>query len=386
MARLTREAKGLQSPSRLARPAAPSVIGWGGSPWHALWRVSPGRLAFWLDQLGELLNAGVNMHEAMLQLALYGRDGRLRRLSREAAEGASQGQSLAEQFRRYPQLIPPQVRGMILAGERAGALPATCRELADELRQQQYARWKLLLAVLWFGLLLLVAVVVVPLSRLVMQASASQINSLGGNESPLAYVLRVALPVVRHWLTHIFLPGLLAAIVAWYATKLIGGLPALQRPVQRLLYRVPVIGHLVRRAATTRFLVALSNLMRAGVEIQEGLGLAAEATGDAIMTEQLQAAGGRIRAGQSLDQALRPCKCLPPQARDSLALAELAGSYDRSLEALVMDAREGRRRAVTLAGILGITVATAAGAVLVLIVLYLGYTNYFNTVLHLWDE
>jgi len=184
----------------------------------------------------------------------------------------------------------------------------------------------------------------------------------------------------------VLLPGLVVLVLGYYAIKLVAGLPALRRPVQRLLYRLPVLGHLIRRAATMRFLVALNNLMRAGVALPESLGLAAEATGDADLGDQLQAAAGRLRAGQTLEQALRPCRGLPAEVRDSLVLAETAGSYDRSLSALVSGAREARRRATTLSGVLGISLSIALGAVVVLIVVYCGYTNYFNTVFHLWDE
>lgn len=384
MARLTRQTKAAQVAVR--PPSVARAAGWGAHPLHALWRVSPGRVAFYLDQLGELLNAGVNMHEAMLQLGVHTPDGRLRRMSQEMAQGASAGQSLATQLERYPQLMPPQVRGMILAAERSGSLPAALGELAAQLREQQIARWKVLLAAVWFGFLVFVAAVIVPLGRTIMVTSAAQIESLKNNEAPVAYVLRVALPAVKHQVLHVFLPLGALLLVVWFLGKLIFGLPALQRPLQRLLYHIPVIGNLIRRAAMIRFLVSLSALMKAGVEIQEGMGLAAEATGDAVMTGELQLVEARLRAGQPVEQALRDCRCLSREVKESLFLAQRAGSYDRTLDALIAGARDARRRAVAISALTGYGLTMLASAALVLIVAYVGYTTYFNTILHVWDE
>ncbi len=383
MARLTRQTRAGQA----ARgPSSTTTTGWGAHPLHAWWRVSPGRLAFFLDQLGELLNAGVNMHEATLQLALHTPDGRLRRMSREVAEGASQGQSLAAQMERYPQLVPPHVRGMILAAERSGTLPAALRELSDELRAQQIARWKMLAVSLWFGLSVFVAFVVVPLATRTMLASAQQINTYRSSETPLDYALRVALPALKTWLVHVFFPVAVSIIVALLVLKLIAGLPRLQGLVQMMLYWVPIVGHLVRRAATTRFLVSLHGLLRAGVEVQEALGIAAEATGDAVMREQLQAAGARIRGGQDLTRALQPCSCLSREVREALALAERAGSYDRTIGALIAGARQSRQKAIAISGFLGYGIGLAGSTLITVVAFYTFYNTYVNTLLHVWDE
>jgi type IV pilus assembly protein PilC len=307
-------------------------------------------------------------------------------MSREMSEGASQGQSLAGQMERYPQLVPPHVRGMILAAERSGTLPEALQELAEELRAQQTARWKMMVGSIWLGLMVFVGVAVVPLTRRLFLASAAAFESYNATEPPLRQFLRVAIPVAREWLFHTFLPTVMVLLVALLASKLIAGLPRLQRPVQRLLYRVPIIGNLVRRAATIRFLVSLQGLMQAGVEVQEGLALAAEATGDAVMTEQLQAAAARIRAGRDLTTALAPCTCVTREVKDGLALAERAGTYDRTLQGLTTGARASRLRTVALSAVFGYSLTLVLSAAFVLYVLYNGWNTYFNTILNFTFE
>jgi type II secretory pathway component PulF len=224
-------------------------------------------------------------------------------------------------------------------------------------------------------------VVVVPLGLRLFKASAANFANYNANEPPLQQALRVMIPVAREWFWHVFLPAAVILVIVVLAAKLLVGLPRWQRTMQRVLYRLPIAGNMIRRAATTRFLVSLQGLMAAGVEIQEGLGLAAEAAGSADMTEQLQAAAARIRSGQDLTSALAPVTCLSADAKQSLFVAERAGAYDRTLASLVTMSREARRKTATLCGIFGYSAALVASAVLVLIVLYIGYTTYFNTIL-----
>jgi len=352
-----------QSVPRAPRAAGVSMLSWGANPLHALIRLSAGRLALYLTQLGDLLNAGLTMYDAMGELGSDAYDWRLRRMSQEIATGAAQGRSLAEQMERYPQLLPPQVRGMLLAGERAGALPRVCQELADELRTQQKARWAAAIGEAWFGLLFSVALLVPGLPRLI------------NPEHPdvAAYV---------RYLTGVALPALIGFIVVWNGAKLVGSIPALADPVQTLLYYLPGAGHLIRRSALNRGAVALEALLRAGVEIQEALSLTADCSGNAVIRRQLQWAAAQVRAGRPLDQALSRASFLPGPAKQSLILGERAGTYERVLGAVAEDAKATRSRAVLLVNITGYGAMLLVSAALVTLIIYSAASGYVNALLN----
>jgi tRNA (cytidine/uridine-2'-O-)-methyltransferase len=133
-------------------------------------------------------------------------------MSREIAQGAAQGQSFAEQLARYPQLVPSYVRGMLLAGEKAGALPRVCQELAEELRQQQKARWAAAIAQLWLSIIFLLGLFVAGLPRLINPE-------------------HVDLATYRQYLAHIAFPVLICVFVLWLGARLIGALPWLAVPL-----------------------------------------------------------------------------------------------------------------------------------------------------------
>lgn len=353
---------GATPPTATVRPS-----GWGANPLHALWRLSAGRLAMYLDQLGDLLNAGVTMYEAMNQLAFYAHDGRLKRMSKEIALGASRGESFYTQLQRYPQLMPPQVSGMLLVGERAGNLPAVCHELAQELRGQQALRWKYAIGQLYFGLIFFLALIVPGLPRIIRPEGPDW-------QAYLDYVNTVVWPV------------LLGFFVVWNGAKLIGAVPVLAGPVQRLLYITPGARTLIRRAAMIRVMVSLDALLRAGVPIQEALGLAAQSAGNVVITRQLERAAQRIRDGGTLEQALTGAKAFPREIRDSLIIAERSGTYERTLGALVKGWRDAKSRAVLVMGLGAYLAMTLLSAAVIIWVVYVGYTGYFNALFQIFDD
>lgn len=351
--------------------------GWGANPLHALWRLSAGRLAMYLDQLGDLLNAGITMHEAMNQLSVYAHDRRLKRMSQEIAAGSSRGESFYAQLQRYPQLLPPQVTGMLLVGERAGTLPAVCHELATELRQQQATRWKYAIGQLFFGAIFFTALLVPGLPRLIRMD-----ESLAN----LPWWQRPDWAAYGHYVNTVVWPVLLGFAVVWNGAKLIGAIPALAGPVQRLLYLTPGARQLIRRAAMIRVMVSLDALLRAGVPIQEALGLAAQSAGNVVISRGLELAAQRIRDGATLEQALSGSKAVPQEIAQSLILAERAGTYERTLGALVKGWRDAKSRAVLLFGYGAYGIMMLLSAAIVIWALSVGYTGYFNSLFQIFDD
>lgn len=304
------------------------------------------------------------MHEAMRELGAHASDGRLRRMSREIAQGAAQGQSFAEQFARYSQLVPSYVRGMLLAGEKAGALPRVCQELAEELRQQQKARWAAAIAQLWLSIIFLLGLFVAGLPRLINPE-------------------HVDFAAYRQYLAHVAFPVLICVFVFWLGARLIGALPWLAVPLQAILYYLPATGGLIRRAALPRFFISVQALLRAGIQIPEAFALAAPTCGNIIMEKQLLKAGEMLRQGRPLAQALQSVGFLPHTAKESLVLSERAGSYEHVLHTLAEEAKASKTRFLWLMQISGYGVLLLLSAIFVATIIYVAMRDYANALLRL---
>ncbi|MEN6643572.1 MAG: type II secretion system F family protein [Armatimonadia bacterium] len=321
----------------------------------------------YLTQLGDMLNAGLTMRDSMEQMASHALDFRLRRMSREIADAAAAGRSLTGELANYPQIVPPHVRGMIMAGERAGALPRVCQELAEELRQQQSLKWKAAIGEVYFGLIFVLAVLVPGLMRII------------DPKGPQWYLY-------LDYLRNVAAPILVGTFVVWNLAKLIGAIPVLLGPVQMLLYYLPGSRQLIRQAALTRFLVSLDALLRAGVQIQEALALAAQATGNVVLEKSLTAVAERVRAGQPIEQALRGSTGLTRDIAESLILAQRAGTYEHTLDVMMQHWREGRSRLHWVMLITAYGVLVLISAVAIIFIIKFAMTAYVNGIFKFTED
>jgi type II secretory pathway component PulF len=80
---------------------------------------------------------------------------------------------------------------------------------------------------------------------------------------------------------------------------------------RRLLCGVPVMGPVLRGLALARFSQMLSLLIESGVPLDEALVLAGDAAGDAELGADCRTAAVGVRAGHTLESAVRETRSLP---------------------------------------------------------------------------
>ncbi|MFP3905291.1 MAG: type II secretion system F family protein [Armatimonadota bacterium] len=334
------------------------------NPLYYLRRVSPGAKSFFFEQLSEMFDAGVTAYDALETISHQKIDGRVRSAVEKMVPEISEGASLADQMDRFPELFEPQIRGLIRAGEMSGRLAEITAFIAQELREKQKVSWKILLAQIWFTIPLVFIALVVPLPRIIDL----------GFEWYLNFILRVSIPIVLG-LTVVYLIG-----------KIVLNLRAVRPFRDRLMYGLPVAGKLVQQAALRRYLQALDALMASGVEIQEGMTLAAEAAGNAVLEKELKQVADRVRRGQPIGTALTKARSIPAQIRQTLATAERTGNYDRALDELQVWAKHDQSRITQMAAWGGYGVAMLVTAMAVAVAVYFGYKFYVEAIFNRAEE
>jgi len=334
------------------------------NPLDYVWRVSPGRLYFFFDQLSQMLHAGMSIHEALQALRQSAVDRRLSTAAASMVPAISEGGSLSEQLDRYPELFPAHVRGLIKAAENSGQMDIITARIAEDYRAKQKSAWVIALAQLWFSLPLVLIVFVVPLPRII---------DLG-----VSWYL--------HFILHVSLPVLLGVIALYYLSKIVFNLRSVRPFRDRLLYALPVASLLIRRAAVCRYLLALDSLIGAGVEIQEAMALAAETAGNTVVREQLARAAQKVRDGMPVGQALAQAKAVPLEIRQSLETAERSGNYDQALDGLQDWAQQQQAVSLRFAGIGGYGAVMLLVSVIVAVAVGYAYTSYVQAILNRSDE
>ncbi|MFO7946921.1 MAG: type II secretion system F family protein [Armatimonadota bacterium] len=328
------------------------------NPLYYLRPVSPGAMSFFFEQLSEMFEAGVTVYDALETISQQKIDGRLHSAVEKMVPEISAGASLADQMERFPELFDPQIRGLIRAGEISGRLPEITAYIAEELRQKQSASWKILLAQIWFTIPLVLIALVLPLPRIIDLGFQWYLN----------FIVRVSIPIVLG-LTGVYLLG-----------KVVLNLRAVRPFRDRIMYALPVAGKLVQKAALRRYLQALDALMASGVQIQEGMALAAEAAGNVVLEKELKQVADRVRRGQPVGTALTKARSIPPQIRQTLTTAERTGNYDRALDELQAWAKDDQSRITQMAAWGGYGLAMLVTAVAVAVAVYFAYKFYVEAI------
>jgi type IV pilus assembly protein PilC len=123
--------------------------------------------------------------------------------------------------------------------------------------------------------------------------------------------------------------GLMAAIAALILVYL---WPAGRLFLDRLLLRLPIVGRLLRLAATVLFARSLGVLIGSGITLVEGLRTVEQLLRNRYLSSQVAAARNAILRGGSLAAPLAARDAFMPMLSCMVAVGETAGTLDDVLE------------------------------------------------------
>lgn len=213
--------------------------------------------------------------------------------------GLQAGSSLAAAL--PPSAFPPEVRATIAAGEASGRLPLLLARLADTLDAQVALRSRLIAALAYPLLLLLVAVgVILAMLVFVVPGIAEQLT---GSGQPLPFLTRAVLAVSgfvqRFWALLLLVP-LLAAAGAWAWARR----PGNRLKLDRWLLRLPGAGSWLSALEAVRWSRLLATMLAAGLPLAEALQITAPTLTNRAWTDATDRIAGQVRAGASLSAAI----------------------------------------------------------------------------------
>jgi type II secretory pathway component PulF len=302
------------------------------------------------DEIVGLVRSGVPLE---LGLAGWGRDlpGTLGRVVTELGDAGAQGRPLeslvADESRRFPSVY----RAIVVAGIRAGRLPAALESVARSARNLREIRSAVALAVIYplvlvligYGLFMFLAAYFIgSLSDLyearppALWTWIARAGSLVTAQIPIPGLPNAGIPVV-------VIPPLLLVVVAivwWLRTRrgamVDGGSAA------RWLAWIPVASRIARHSRWALLAEVFGVLVENGVPLDEALVLAADCTSDKRLTRSARAAADAIRAGAPASQYQVQLWAFPPL----LSWLVCSGASQRTLAAMAAHIADTYRRRI----------------------------------------
>ncbi|HYZ89430.1 MAG TPA: type II secretion system F family protein, partial [Myxococcales bacterium] len=231
-------------------------------------RVSSQDLAIATRQLATLIGAGITLPESLTAIVEQIEHPRLKKVMGAVKQRVNEGASLADALADHPRVFSTLYVNMIRAGESSGALDVVLTRLADFTESQAALRNKLLGAMLYPAIMVVVGIAIVSILFIVVIPKVTKIFE----------DMNVALP----WTTRILIAISSFARDYWFAILL--GIPLLAWGVRRFLrtpkgrawwdakqLTLPVFGELLRMLALARFAKTLATLLSSGVPLLTSL-------------------------------------------------------------------------------------------------------------------
>jgi general secretion pathway protein F len=286
-------------------------------------------LAMLTFQFATLINAGLPIEEALLNLADQSEKNYIKAILLGVHAKIIEGHSIATGLAEYPRTFSGLYRASVAAGERSGQLGNVLQRLADYLERQQAVQAKVQNALVYPGVLTFVSLSVVTflLAYVVPKIVNVFINT--GQALPTITLILLALSAFISsygWMIALVLVGLIVAM------KRLMRRVAFKTKVQVILLKVPVIGHTLREINTARFARTFGILFAASVPVLEAMHAANSVIKLLPMQNAIEAAINKVREGTQIHRALQDTGYFSLLTVRLIAAGEMTGRLEAMLE------------------------------------------------------
>lgn len=217
---------------------------------------------------------------------------------------------------------------MVRAAEMSGTLDEGLQRLLEYLERSRELREKILSALIYPAILLVVAgLSVIVLLTFVVPQFESVFEEMG-SALPLAtrFVLSVSDFLARSW----WLIILLAAGSIYYARRWLAD-PSSRRRLDDFSLRVPLIGGLIAASETAKFSRSLGTLLINGVPVIQSLDIGMNTLNNRAMAASIADAANSLKEGGELSATLERTGVLPKLAIQMIRVGEEGGNLDQMM-------------------------------------------------------
>ena len=314
-------------------------------------KVALSTIAFFFNQLGTMIKAGVPMVQSLDTLAGQSRDPRFQRIVKEIRGHVESGRPMSAGMQRYPEVFTPVMLSIIRIGEQGGfldeALFTIGKYTEDEIELRNLYR-----RVTIYPKILIVASIIIIIGA----------NAIIRMISPAAPTLVSPLTNIKTW--YVLTPIIIGLFLFLRVGLANFGIKYLW---DMFISFIPFLGGTIRQMAMAKFGRAFGALYRAGVPLPQIVKLSADSCGNEYLRSKLYPASAVLEGGAGIAETLRATGALSPIVMDMINTGERTGNLDQMLNKMsdyYQD--EAKTRSVQLGHIVGVLVFLIAAV-------YIGY-------------
>jgi len=289
-------------------------------------RVAAGDIAIFSRQMATMMSAGIPLVQSFDIIGAGHENPAMQKLVLGIKQDVEGGTALADALGKYPLHFDDLYVNLVSAGEQAGALETLLDKVATYKEKTEAIKKKVKKALFYPAAVVAVAFVVTAILLIyVIPEFESLFQGFGADLPAFTRMVIDISQFVRDsgWLLAIVAFGAVTGFL--YAKK---RSRAMQRMIDRIVLKLPVIGPILEKSAIARFARTLSTTFAAGVPLVEALDSVAGATGNIVYEEAVNNMRDEVATGQRLQRSMENTDLFPNMVVQMVAVGEESGALD----------------------------------------------------------
>lgn len=280
-------------------------------------------------QLAMLLSAGISLLRALDVILKQVDSKKLSVIVVQVRQDMEGGKTFRDSLAKFPDIFSPLWINLIETGEASGNLPSVLDKLAHYLEESASFRRKIISALMYPGILLLVSVAAVFFFIIKIVPTFATILDSFGVELPLATKILITLSNV---LRKRFLLMAGAIVGGVFFLKKLSKQPGISRMIEEVTFKLPIFGEFSRYLLLERFATTLSILIESGVPILYALEISERSAGSMKMAETIQYVKKNVKEGKNMAQPMEKSDFFTPMVVQMVAIGEEIGELSGMLK------------------------------------------------------
>jgi type IV pilus assembly protein PilC len=319
--------KGKSSGAGQAGGKAPAKKGFGSIELKFLGsgKVRSKALTAFTRQLATLIDAGLPLLRGLDVLRKGERNPTLKRTLQQLADSVEGGSTFSEALAQHPKIFNRLYVNMVRAGEAGGVLDVTLSRLADFQEKAQRIKNKVVSAMVYPAVVILVALTIVSFLMIVIVPKFQEIFSdlLEGKSLPglTLFVMGISNLVKNEFF---LVAGVIAGLVI--SVKVIGRTVKGRFYLDKIKLHAPLFGQLIRKVGIARFTRTLGTLIASGVPILQALNIVRETSGNAVIAKAVSQVHDSVKEGERIVQPLEASGVFPAMVISMVDVGEETGA------------------------------------------------------------
>ena len=241
------------------------------------------------------------------------------------------GSSLSEAFEAHGSLFPGVYTASLMAGEKSGSLEQVIRRYVAYVKVIAGVRRKTISALVYPTILLVLSLGVVSLIVLRVVPEFALFYEGFDRELPMSTRAIVAISkLATTYFVWIALALIAVGVAAWLWLKQ----PGQRRRFDRWILRLPALGPVARKFATSQAARTLATLLGGGIPLVNAIEVSARAIKNQFIARELLTAAQKVREGQALASAMDESGAFPDVAIKMVEVGESTGALQEMLSSL----------------------------------------------------